>query len=209
MRKIHKVLQKSDEWFELRRKYPLTASHSTVIITAGAGLETLCWTAIAERLSSKEVEHYSNEHTERGNELEPLAVSIYELENNQKVDEVGFITNDKISKVGGASPDGLIGKDGGIEVKCPDDVKYLKLLAEYKETGFVNIGTGYYRQMQMQMMFAELEWVDYVVFNPNFKESIIIQRVEPDEEVFKKIKIGLTVGEAIIKKIEKKLCLKK
>jgi len=203
--KLHKVKQKSEEWFGLRRKHPLTASNSTAIITTGAGLETLCWTAIAEKLSSKIVEHYSNEHTERGIELEPQAVTIYELETGNEVEEVGFITNDKISDVGGVSPDGIISKDGMVEVKCPDDVKFLKLLAEFNETGKITIEKGYYRQMQMQMMFAERKWNDYVVFNPNFSPNIIIQRVEPDEKVVEKLKIGLAVGETIIKTIEKKL----
>lgn len=206
--KIHRdIKQQSEEWFALRRQYPLTASNGTAIITAGAGLETLCWKAVAERLSSKEVEHYSNEHTDRGNELEPQAIAIYELETGHEVEEIGFITNSKISKSAGASPDGWVEKDGGIEVKCPDDVKYLKLLAEYKGTGKITIENGYYRQMQMQMLIGERKWKDYIVFNPNFKESIIIQRVVPDLEVFKKIKIGLDVGEQIIIKIENKLKL--
>ena len=208
--KLHKdIEQKSDAWFELRRQHPLTASNATAIITAGVGLESLCWTAIAERRSSKVVEHYSNEHTERGIELEPQAVTIYELETGNEVEEVGFITNDKISDVGGVSPDGIISKDGMVEVKCPDDVKFLKLLAEFNETGKITIEKGYYRQMQMQMMFAERKWNDYVVFNPNFSPNIIIQRVEPDKEVVEKLKLGLIVGEQIISKIENKLCLKK
>jgi len=204
--KLHKdIEQKSEAWFSLRREYPLSASNATAIITAGVGLETLCWTAIAERRSSKVVEHYSNEHTERGIELEPQAITIYELETGNEVEEVGFITNNKISDVGGVSPDGIISKDGMVEVKCPDDVKFLKLLAEFNETGKITIEKGYYRQMQMQMMFAERKWNDYVVFNPNFSPNIIIQRVEPDKEVIEKLKIGLAVGETIIKTIEKKL----
>ena len=204
--KLHKdIVQKSDAWFELRQKYCLSASNATAIITAGVGLESLCWTAIAERRSSKVVEHYSNEHTERGIELEPQAITIYELETGSEVEEVGFITNNKISDVGGVSPDGIISKDGMVEVKCPDDVKFLKLLAEFNETGKITIEKGYYRQMQMQMMFAERKWNDYVVFNPNFSPNIIIQRVEPDKEVVEKLKIGLAVGETIIKTIEKKL----
>ena len=204
--KLHKdIEQKSEAWFSLRREYPLSASNATAIITAGVGLETLCWTAIAERRSSKVVEHYSNEHTERGIELEPQAITIYELETGSEVEEVGFITNNKISDVGGVSPDGIISKDGMVEVKCPDDVKFLKLLAEFNETGKITIEKGYYRQMQMQMMFAERKWNDYVVFNPNFSPNIIIQRVEPDEKVVEKLKIGLAVGETIIKTIEKKL----
>jgi len=207
--KIHQIKQQTEPWFELRRQHPLTASNSTAIITAGKGLETLCWKAVAERMSSKKVEHYSNEHTERGNELEPQAIAIYELETGNEVEQIGFITNSKISKSAGASPDGWVLKDGGIEVKCPDDIKYLKLLADYKDTGEMTIEKGYFYQMQMQMLLGERKWTDYVVFNPNFKENIIIQRVEADKKIFEKLLIGIIAGEQIISKIENKLCLKK
>jgi len=207
--KIHKVEQQTEEWFELRRKYPLTASSCATIAVAGKGLDTLCWKAVAETNSSKEVEHYSNEHTERGNELEPQAIAIYELETNNEVEAVGFVTNDKISKLAGASPDGFVGKDGLVEVKCPDDVKYLKLLADYKQNEQIVIEKGYYYQIQMQLLITGRKWNDYIIFNPNFEEGIIIQRVEPDEVVFEEIKKGLLVGEQIINKINIKLCLKK
>lgn len=199
---IHNLEQQTEEWFELRRQHPLTASNATAIRTAGAGLETLCWKAVAETISSKEVEHYSNEHTDRGNELEEQAIAIYELETGNEVEKVGFITND-ICEVGGCSPDGLIGKDGMCEVKCPDDVKFLKLLVGYKE-GNAKIANDHYRQMQMQLLFAEREWNDYIVFNPNFKESILVQRVLRDEKEFEKIKAGLKKGEDLIKELEEK-----
>ena len=209
MIKIHNVEQKTEEWFELRREHPLTASNCAAIVTAGKGLDTLCWKAVSESLSSRVVEHYSNEHIERGNELEPQAIVIYELETSNNVKAIGFVTDDAISKLAGASPDGFVGEDGMIEVKCPDDVKYLKLLAEFKENKKITIESGYYYQMQMQMLITGRKWNDYTVYNPNFKESIIIQRVEPDEAIFEKIKKGLIVGEQIINKINIKLCLKK
>ena len=201
----HNVEQQSDEWFALRAKHPLTASNGTAIATGGKGLDTLCWTATAERLSTGVVERYSGEHTDRGNELEPQARSLYELETGNKIEEVGFVTNDKVSKVGGCSPDGLVNEDGNLEIKCPADVKYLKMVADYKSTGKFEVEKGYMVQMQMQMLFAERTWTDYVVFNPNFSPSYLIQRIEVDDEIVKKLKVGLEVGEILLERINNKL----
>lgn len=69
----------------------MTASHATAIGNNGKGLETYILEMMAESYSSGEKERYSNEHTERGNELEGQARSIYELENMVTVDQVSFI----------------------------------------------------------------------------------------------------------------------
>jgi len=203
--KKHNVEQKSDEWFALRAEHPLTASNGTAIATGGKGLETLCWTATAERLSTGEVERYTNEHMERGNDLEPDARVLYELETGSTVEEVGFITNDKVSKKGGCSLDGSVNKDGNIEIKCPADVKYLKLLAEYKSTGKITVEKGYMVQMQMQMMFSEKKWTDFMCYNPNFSPAYLIQRVEVDDTIVEKIKEGLKKGEELLEDISNKL----
>ena len=107
---IHTCPQRSPEWFALRKQYPLTASKAQAIGNNGKGLETLVWEKLAEAYSSGVVEDFGNKHTERGVELEPQARSLYELETGATVVEVGFITNDKVSSVGGASPDGLVGR---------------------------------------------------------------------------------------------------
>lgn len=203
--KKHNVQQQTPEWFKLRSEHPLTASNGTAIATGGAGLETLCWTATAERLSKGVVEHYSNKDTDRGNELEPQARELYELETGNTVEVVGFITNDKVSKVGGCSPDGLVNDDGMLEIKCPADVKYLKMVADYKSTGTFEIENGYMAQMQMQMLFAERKWNDYMVYNPNFSPAYLIQRVKVDATIVEKIKAGLKKGEEILKEINNKL----
>jgi len=205
MIKIHDVDQRSTEWFDLRKKYPLTASKGLAIATNGSGLETLCWESVVKRMSLNDEFSYTNDNTERGNELEQDALAVYELETGNTVGIIGFITDEDISKVGGASPDGWIGEDGNLEIKCPSDVKFLKLLAEYKQTGTVKVESGYYNQMQMQMLFGNRKWTDYVMFNPNFKENIIIVRVLTDPVTFEKIKIGLKKGEEIINEIENKL----
>jgi len=203
--KTHNVLQQTPEWFELRKQYPLTASNATAIASAGAGLETLVWTKMAEKYSTAKQEGYTNKDMERGNELEPQARSIYELETGNKVVEVGFVTNEDISPVAGASPDGLVNEDGNLEIKCPTDVKYIKMIAESKTTGTFTVESSYMWQMQMQMLMEDRKWTDYVVYNPNFEQSLLVQRIELDEVMIEKLKVGLKKGEALIKEVEAKL----
>lgn len=194
--KLHKVKQQSPEWFELRLKYPLTASHAQAIGNQGKGLETLCWEKMAEKYSKGVKEVYTNEHLERGNELESEARAIYEIETGNSVSEIGFITNESISKVGGVSPDGLIGDDGLIEIKCFADTKHFQMSVKG-----LTIESRYMWQMQMQLLISERKWVDFVAYNPNFEKAILIQRVEPDKEMQDKIIEGLKKGEELLKEI--------
>lgn len=198
---IIKVEQKSDEWFALRNKYPLTASEAQAIGNQGKGLETLVWEKLAERYSNGDKERYTNKDLDRGIELEPLARDMYELQTGNKVHEVGFVINEKISSVGGVSPDGIVtGQNGGVEIKCFEDKKHFKNIVNGLE-----IESQYMWQMQMQMLFTGWEFVDFVTYNPNFKQSLLIERVLPDKEMQEKIREGLKKGEELIKEIENKI----
>lgn len=199
---IHKVEQGSPDWFALRVQYPLTASEAQAIGNQGKGLETLCWDKMAERYSSGEKENYVNKDLERGKELEPQALSLYELETGNKVESVGFVTNENISSVGGASPDSLVNDDGLVEVKAFADTKHFKAVIDFKKTGKFEIESKYIWQMQMQMLFTERKWCDFLAYNPNYEQSLLIQRILPDLVMQEKIKTGLKMGEIIIKKIE-------
>lgn len=200
--KVHQVEQGTSEWFQLRIQYPLTASNAQAIGNQGAGLETLCWNKLAEKYSQAPKEQFSNIHLERGKELEPLAIEMYELETGNKVEKIGFVTNESISKKGGASPDGAVDEDGLTEVKAFDDVKHFKMIVEKKKTGSFKIESQYVWQMQQQLLFTQRKWCDFIAYNPNFPESLLIQRVYPDPEMQEKIKAGLKLGEKIIKDIE-------
>lgn len=197
---LHNVEQRSEAWIALRVKHPLTASEAQAIGNQGKGLETLCWNKVAEKYSSGVKEIYTNVHLDRGVELEPQAREIYELETGSKVEIVGFVTDTKTSKVGGASPDGFVGEDGLIEIKCFDDTKHFKCIVE----GLV-IESSYLWQIQMQLLLCERDWCDFVAYNPNYEKSLLIQRILPDLEMQEKIKEGLKKGEQIIKEIESKL----
>lgn len=198
--KIHDIEQKTEAWYKLRRQYPLTASKAQAIGSNGKGLETLVWDVLAERYSNAEKEQISNKDFDRGNELEPNARTIYEMQMGYSVQEVGFVTNDKVSKVGGASPDGLVGKNGLVEIKCFDDTKHFKYIVLGLEPE-----SQYVWQMQMQMLITEREWCDFVAYNPNYHDSLLIKRVEVNEEKQAKLKEGLIAGEKLIKEIEAKI----
>ena len=193
--KIYKdINQGSPEWFEIRVG-KVTASHAQAIGNNGKGLENYILEVVAEMFSSSEKEHYSNEHTERGNELEPIARSMYELQKNIEVEEIGFAEyNDFV----GCSPDGLVGKYGMIEIKCPDDKTYFNLLMNEK------IDNAYIWQCQMNMLILERKWCDLVFYNPNFEKSMKIFRLEPDKEMFSKLKEGFEKAEAEITRLVSK-----
>lgn len=202
---IHNVEQGTPEWFNLRLKYPLTASNAQAIGNNGKGLETLCWEKAAEKHSVVNKEQYSNKDTQRGVELEPLARQMYELETANTVTEIGFVTDETISRVGGASPDGLVNDDGLFETKAFDDTKHFMSIVEYKKTGSFKIESKYLWQMQQQMLFTGRQWCDFVAYNPNYQQSLLIQRVPADKEMQAQIIEGLNKGEQILKEIEESL----
>lgn len=203
--KIHNVEQGTDEWFALRLQYPLTASNAQAIGNQGKGLETLCWEKLAEKYSNADKQKYTNTHLDRGVELEPLARDMYELETGNSVIEAGFITNESISKVGGASPDGLVNDDGLLEIKCFDDTKHFRAIIENKKTGTFKIELQYIWQMQQQMLFTGRKWCDFVAYNTNYEQSLLIQRVECDTVMQDQIREGLAKGEELLKEIEANL----
>jgi len=192
------MIQGSPEWFSIR-KGKLTASNAQAIATAGKGLETLVYDILAEKYSSAIPVSYTNEDMERGHELEEAARQIYELERGVKIEQVGFVELDEYT---GASPDGLIGTDGLVEIKCKKDSVYLRALIEN------DIDSKYKWQLQMQLLVTGRGWVDFVDYCPNFTKSMNITRIEKDPEMQEKLKIGIEEGkkllkakEAIIKKL--------
>lgn len=191
--KIHNVGQGSAEWHALRAGR-LTASHGQEIGNNGKGLETYVYKTLAKKYSTGQYESYTDEHMERGIELESKARSVYELLNGVTVEQIGFV---EYNEYIGASPDGLVGDDGGIEIKCHDNVTHFKLLVK----GEKEIDSKYRWQCQMNMLVTGRKWWDYVAYNENFQKSLVVFRIEPDEEMQKKLLAGLKKGEELIKEI--------
>jgi len=205
---ISKCAQQSEEWFTAR-SLCLTASHAQAIANQGKGLETYITEIMAYHFSSEDREHFSNAETDRGNELEPLARTMYELESGEDVEQVGYIKDGDYVL---CSPDGLIGEDGGIEIKSPNTINYYKILRD----GEKEIESKYIWQVQMNLLVSKRKWWNLVYYNPNFEKSLITFKILPDAEKQEALRVGLAkgiemiknqlkVGEKIISDIEKNL----
>lgn len=192
--KIHQCEQRTEEWFAVRAG-KMTASNAQAIAANGKGLETYIYSLLAEKFS-KNKESYTNDDIERGVELEEYARMTYEIE-REKVSLVGFIERNEYS---GCSPDGLVGKDGGVEIKCPNDTNFFKMLV-LGETG---IETKYVWQVQMCLLITGRKWWDIVFYNQNFEKNLIIIRIYPDKKKQEKLLSGLDSGEKLIREMTEK-----
>lgn len=189
--KLHNCDQQSPEWFALR-KLKLTASNAQAIGNNGKGLETYVTEIMAEYLSAAPKENFSTKDTERGNELEEFARQMYELERGVTIKKVGFIEADEYL---GCSPDGLVGEDGGVEIKCLNDVKHYRLMKD----GEKEIDSAYLWQSQMNLFLTGRKWWDLIFYNPNFAKSLLVFRIKPDKEMQAKLKAGIKIGTEQIK----------
>ena len=187
--------QRSEEWFEAR-KGKMTASKAHVVITNGSGLDTYILNVMAEFYSSELKEPIVNKDIQRGIDLEPQARNMFMLETGLMVKQVGFI---KYNEYIGCSPDGLIDDDGLVEIKCPkDEIHFLLLI-----TGRIN--PEYISQMQWQMKYTGRVYCYFCAYNPNFERSLFIKKIEKDDEIFKKIDIGVQSGITKIEQVKEKM----
>ena len=131
---------------------------------------------IAERLTGKAENRYVSKEMRYGSEQEPFARTAYEIRTENIVDQVGFVFHPRLD-FSGASPDGLIREDGGVELKCPKTTTHLAYMA----AGIVP--KEYEDQMLWNMACAEREWWDFVSFDPRLPEKLrlFIVRMPRDE----------------------------
>lgn len=193
---VHRMEQRSPEWHDIR-KGKMTASEAQCIAANGKGLETYIYKVVVGKLTGVSPDSFAgNRHTERGNELEPDARLSYELVRDVAVEQVGFIEADEYL---GASPDGLVGDDGGIEIKCPDDVKFFKLLI-----GTEKPDEEYIWQCQMILLVSGREWIDLCFYNPNFTKSLIVVRIVKELWRQEKLILGIAKGKKLIQELQEK-----
>jgi len=192
MQIIKNIPQQSDEWFAMR-KGVMTASHAQAIGSCGKGLDSYILELMADFYAITS-DFYTNPDMERGNELEASARLVYEMEKGVTVEEVTFV---KMDDCIGCSPDGLIGDDGLLEIKCPNNKNYFLIMLDPK-----NIDTKYLWQMQMQMLVTGRKWCDYMAYNPNFEKHFTIYRFGVDAEKQSKLLQGFEVGKRAIMELK-------
>jgi putative phage-type endonuclease len=120
---------------------------------------------VSERLSGLATEKYVTFAMKEGTRLEPQARTEYELATDVLCDQVGFAIHPAMD-FSGASPDGLVGKDGGVEIKCPTRTTHI----EYLMAGIVP--PEYEPQMVWNMVCCERMWWDFVSYCPDFPEPL-------------------------------------
>jgi len=138
---------------------------------------------VAELLTGKpQGSDFTNAAMEFGTENEPFARSAYEVSTGFTVDEVGLVLHPTIDRAG-ASPDGLVGSDGLVEIKCPKVATHLAYIC----AGVVP--TKYRNQMLFQMICAERAWCDFVSFRPDLPEhlQLFVIRFQRDEAKIKEL----------------------
>ena len=179
------VEQGTTEWFALRMGIP-TASNFHKIVTPTGKLSAqsrgYAIYLVTERLLNRSLDSLQHlEWVERGKELEPEAVRMYEFENEVSTQKVGFVTTDD-GRIG-ASPDRLIvGQPAGLEVKCPAPHTHV----EYMVDGF---GKDYIPQVQGQMLVGDFEYVDRYSFHPEMPP--VRQRTYRNEPFIKLLRDSL------------------
>lgn len=174
------ITQRSPEWFAARLG-KVTASRVADVIAktkAGWGASRANYMAelIAERLTGTPAEGYTNAAMQHGIDTEPHARAAYEWRNDAAVTEIGFVPHPTIT-MAGASPDGLVGDVGLVELKCPNTATHLDYLLSESVPG------KYVTQMQFQMACSGRAWCDFVSFDPRLPErmQLFVKRVHRDE----------------------------
>ena len=191
-------IQGSPEWFAARLGIA-SASNFSKILAKGQGKtrKSYMLQLAAEKLAGEPQETFSNAVMDRGTEVEPQAREYYEKLNGVIVEQVGFC---KLTEDIGCSPDGLVGTDGGLEIKCPNSTTHLTYIMAEK------LPSVYVAQVQGSLWVTDRKHWDFVSFDPRIKQRPYWSiRVFRDEAYINKLAVEVNQFiielEALTKKI--------
>lgn len=171
--------QRSEEWFKARLG-KVTASRVADVLAKiktgeSASRRNYKVQLVSERLTGEKQETYINQAMQDGIDREFYARERY-VQQYGEVEEVGFIQHPTLEA--GASPDGLVGDDGLIEIKCPLGTTHTETLMTQE------VPSKYIPQIQWQLRCTGRKWCDFISYNPMFPENLqlFVKRVEADEQ---------------------------
>ena len=174
--------QGTEEWFTIRIG-KVTASRVADVIAKtktgySASRDNYMAQLVCERLTGQKGESFTNAAIQHGIDTEAYARAAYEALKDVLVDEVGFVPHPTI-EMAGASPDGMVGDDGLIEIKCPNTATHIDTLLS--ET----VPSKYFTQMQFQLACTGRKYCDFVSFDNRLPPELqlFVKRV-PRDEVF-------------------------
>lgn len=174
------IVQGSAEWHALRCGKVTASRVADVIAKTKTGVSAsrakYAGELIAERLTGTPAERYSNSAMSWGTEHEPVARDAYSFMTGETITEIAFVIHPTIGDAG-ASPDGLVGDDGLLEIKCPETHTHIETLKSK------SVPSKYITQMQWQLACTGRKYCDFVSFDPRMPESmrLFYKRVERDD----------------------------
>ena len=173
--------QRTEEWFAARLGKVTASRVADIVAKTKSGYSTsranYMAELVCERLTGKQGDSFSNAAMVWGTNTEPMARAAYEALEGVLVEEVGFVSHPTIA-MSGASPDGFVGEDGLVEIKCPNTATHIETLLD-KE-----VPSKYVKQMQWQMACTDRKWCDFVSYDPRMPEEmqLFTVRVDRDDE---------------------------
>jgi putative phage-type endonuclease len=146
---------------------------------------------LAEKLTGMPTQSYISQAVQWGLETEPQARAAYERKTGESVTVTGFVDHPRIPNAG-CSPDGLVGYDGLVEIKCPESRTHISYLLDGM------IPEEYRPQLLWQLACTDRKWVDFVSFDPRMPigANLFIKRLDRDDkeiEGIEKLAVGFLV----------------
>lgn len=160
------IEQGSPEWHQARLGR-VTASRINDVMMGKdkAGYQNYRAQLVCERLTGMQTETFKSAAMQQGNDVEPQARAVYSLATGQTVEEVGFVEHPSLASCG-ASPDGHVGDEGMVQIKCPEPKTHIKFLMGGA------VPRLYAYQMQWEMACAGRKWNDFVSFNADLPDEM-------------------------------------
>lgn len=159
--------QRTEEWFAARLGKATASKFKDIMAKTKSGpaatRKNYLAQLVCERLTGSKDEGYINAAMQRGIDIEPQARMAYESMTGEIVEEVGFI--DVPTMMAGCSPDGLVGDDGMIEIKCPNAATHIETLLN-------GMPSEHIPQVQGQMWVAGRKWCDFVSYDDRLPENM-------------------------------------
>lgn len=183
---VHDCEQGGEEWMQVRMGKPTASEFAAVMATGRDSPESKTRAKYLRQLAGEIIteiprEDFKNEYMARGNEMEAEARSLYAMMANADVSQVGFIENWRC----GASPDGLIGSNGMLEIKTAAP----HILIDRLLSG--DLPPAHKAQLQGNLWIAEREWIDLAIFYR--KMPLYRRRVKRDESFIARLKLATAV----------------
>lgn len=182
--------QRTEEWFKARLGLATASRFSDIMAKTRSGYAASRANYMSElaieRLTGVPAESYQNGAMQWGTDNEPVAKLNYELATENPVEETGFWKHDTL--MAGASPDGFVGDDGLVEIKCPNSATHIQTLKSK------TIPRQYIAQVQGQMWITERKWCDFVSYDPRLpvNAQMTIIRIQRDDEYIAELEDEIT-----------------